>query len=86
VGARIGQAVAVGEAGEPAQGLALLLTIDVADVAAHQPYWVATAHLQRTCGHASAARSALSRAIGLTADARVRAYLAAQDAATTAAA
>lgn len=85
VGARIGQAVAVGEAGEPAQGLALLLTIDAADVAAHQPYWVATAHLQRACGHASAARSALSRAIGLTADARVRAYLATQDAATASA-
>ena len=31
-------------------------------------------------GHASAARSALSRAIGLTADARVGAYLATQDA------
>jgi RNA polymerase sigma-70 factor (ECF subfamily) len=55
-------------------------------VAAHQPYWVATAHLQRACGHASAARSALSRAIGLTADVRVRAYLATQDAATAAAA
>lgn len=81
LGARIGQAVALAEASEPVQGLALLRTIDVADVTSYQPYWVAMAYLLRACGDTGAASSALSCAIGLTADERVRAYLVKQDAA-----
>lgn len=85
VGARIGQAVAVGETGEPAQGWNCCSR-------SMQPTWRPTSRtgwprpMCSACGHVSAARSALSRAIGLTADARARAYLATQDAATVAAA
>jgi len=73
IGARIGHAVALAEAGEVAQALELLHTVPEAEVASHQPYWVALAHLQ---GLARVdARTSLTRAIGLTADARLRQYL-----------
>jgi RNA polymerase sigma-70 factor (ECF subfamily) len=39
----------------------------------HQPYWVALAHLQRQAGQD--AHAALQRALGLTADERVRQFL-----------
>ena len=76
LGALIGQAVATAEAGAPQQGLGLLERIDPAEVAQHQPYWVAAAYLQRACGMAQPAQASLVRAIGLTLDPRVRAYLA----------
>lgn len=75
IGARIGQAVAVGHAHSPLQGLALLERIDAAAVAQHQPYWVAAAHLQRACGLQDQAWASLHRALGLTLDPRVRAWL-----------
>ncbi|AEG93173.1 RNA polymerase sigma factor [Ramlibacter tataouinensis] len=75
IGARIGHAVALAEAGDAAGGLALLEALVAPGLASHQPYWVALAHLRRACGHAGPAREALQRAIGLTPDPRVRAYL-----------
>ena len=74
VGARIGQAVALAESGALAQGLDGLHAVPEAEVASHQPYWVALAHLQRLAG--AEARPALTRAIGLTADVRLREHLA----------
>jgi RNA polymerase sigma-70 factor, ECF subfamily len=73
VGARIGQAVALAESGALAQGRAVLHAVPEAEVVSHQPYWVALAHLQRMAG--ADARPALIRAIGLTADARLREHL-----------
>jgi RNA polymerase sigma-70 factor (ECF subfamily) len=73
-GARIGQAVALAESGSFTTALGLLRAIPAADVASHQPYWVALAHLQGRAGED--ARPALTRAIGLTADARLREHLA----------
>jgi RNA polymerase sigma-70 factor (ECF subfamily) len=73
VGARIGQAVALAESGALNQGLDVLRAVPEAEVASHQPYWVALAHLQRMAG--ADARPALTRAIGLTADVRLRAHL-----------
>ena len=73
VGARIGQAVALAESGALAQGLDVLHAVADTEVASHQPYWVALAHLQALAG--ADARPALTRAIGLTADARLREHL-----------
>lgn len=72
IGARVAQAVARAEAGDPGAGLRLLHSLPRDEVRNYQPYWVARAWL----GHASAAGEALERAIGLTIDGRVRAYLA----------
>jgi RNA polymerase sigma-70 factor, ECF subfamily len=74
IGARIGEAVALAESGALERALAALRAIPEAEVASHQPYWVALAHLQRKAG--ADARAALTRAIGLTADARLREHLA----------
>lgn len=77
IGARIGQAVALCEAGQGQAALALLDALPAASVAAHQPYWVARAHLLRRAGLDEEAGAALQRGIGLTADERVRRFLAA---------
>ena len=84
-GAQIGQAVALAESGKVATGLAVLEAVQAqTNMAAHQPYWVALAHLHVLAGHAAEAATALQRAIGLTEDARVRAYLLARQAAVRA--
>lgn len=75
VGAQVGHAVATGEAGDPVQGLALLDRIDTASIDRYQPYWVARAHLLALTGEAGASRVAATRAIGLTLQPAVRAYL-----------
>jgi RNA polymerase sigma-70 factor (ECF subfamily) len=75
LGARLGHAVALAEAGEGAEGLRVLTALAPAEVADHQPYWTALAYLRGKAGQADGACAALERAIGLTADARVRAHL-----------
>lgn len=76
VGARIGQAVAVCEAGDATAALRLLEAVPADTVAAHQPYWVARARLLQRLARGADADEARRRAVGLTADARVRAFLA----------
>ncbi len=78
IGARIGQAVALAEAGDLSSALAALDalgSLEATAVAGYQPYWVARAHLCRMAGRATDADAALVRAIGLTEDERVRAHL-----------
>lgn len=78
IGARIGQAVALAEAGDLTSALAALDALgsnQAAALAAYQPYWVARAHLFGMAGRAGDADAALIRAIGLTEDERVRAHL-----------
>ena len=75
IGAQVGQAVAVAEAGDVARGQALLDAIDAASVTSYQPWWVARAHLLRLEGRMEASRPATLRAVGLTDDPRVRAWL-----------
>lgn len=75
VGARIGQAIALAETEGVASGLAALDRLPAKDVLSYQPYWAARAHLLRRHGDRNAAAQALDRAIGLTADPRIRAYL-----------
>ncbi len=75
-GARIGRAVALGETGRAPDGLAALDAIEPERATAHQPWWVARAFLLRRVGRVDEANEALRRAMGLTEDPRVRAYLA----------
>ncbi|MFC3146917.1 RNA polymerase sigma factor [Piscinibacterium candidicorallinum] len=76
LGARVGQAVAVGEAGDPAAAVALLDALPE-DAAGYAPYWVARAHVLGLAG-VPGRQAALQRAIGLTDDPRLRAFLLAQ--------
>ncbi|MDB5802860.1 MAG: polymerase sigma-24 factor-like protein [Betaproteobacteria bacterium] len=75
VGALVGQAVAVGEAHSPVQGLALLEQMDDAAIAAYQPWWVAKGYLLARQGERAAARECYVRAIGLTELPATRDYL-----------
>ena len=75
IGAQIGHAVALAEAGALDAGLQRLAALPAAAVRQHQPYWVALAYLLRCAGRAGEADTALQRALGLTADERVRRFL-----------
>lgn len=77
-GVTVGRAIALGEAGDIAAGLALLDAIDRKAVGSYQPYWVARAHLSARAGHRDAAATEYATAIGLTELPEVRDYLAAQ--------
>jgi RNA polymerase sigma-70 factor (ECF subfamily) len=77
VGARIGHAVASAHAsGDPRDGLALLGTIADADVASHQPWWAARAHLLAKAGQHADAAHAYGRALALTTEPALRTWLA----------
>ncbi|CAN5741564.1 RNA polymerase sigma factor [soil metagenome] len=78
LGVTINQAVAVAQAGDLPRAQALLGTIDEADVASYQPYWVARTHLARLAGDLAAARRDAERALGLTVQPALRAHLSAQ--------
>ncbi|WP_341904711.1 DUF6596 domain-containing protein [Polaromonas sp. YR568] len=80
LGAQVGHAVAVGEAGAPADGLALLDAIAADKSAAqalgsYQPYWVARAHLLARTGQQAPARDSYERAVGLTTLPAIRRHL-----------
>jgi RNA polymerase sigma-70 factor (ECF subfamily) len=75
LGARISRSAAVAEARGPAAGLALLDAIERADVASYQPYWAVRAHLMTLAGRRAEAAEAFDRALGLTEDDAVRAFL-----------
>ena len=66
VGAHIGQAVALAEAGDLAAGMAVLAAMPAERVRSHQPYWMALAHLQRLAGQKQPGR----RAAGPRSDSR----------------
>jgi RNA polymerase sigma-70 factor, ECF subfamily len=77
LGARVGQAVAQAEAGDPVAALATLDAMPAAAVQAYASYWVARAHVLQQAG-APGHEEALRRAIGLTEDPRLRDFLASQ--------
>ena len=56
-------------------GLALLDQIEAQSVISYQPYWAVRAHLLRQMKRAHDAAEAFDRAIGLTDDNAVRAFL-----------
>jgi RNA polymerase sigma-70 factor (ECF subfamily) len=75
VGARVCQAAAMTEAGSPAQALAALAQIEPADVKGYQPYWVTLAHARYAAGDIAEAARAMQKAVDLTEDAAIRAFL-----------
>jgi RNA polymerase sigma-70 factor (ECF subfamily) len=75
-GARTGLAAALGEAGDPAAGLAELAVADPGHVAGYQPWWAVRAHLLAATGNREDALDAFDRAIALSLDPAARAYLA----------
>jgi RNA polymerase sigma-70 factor (ECF subfamily) len=75
IGALVGRAAAVGQR-DAARGLLLLEQIPAEATAAYQPHWALRAHLLRQLGRAAEAQEAYARAMGLTEDPAVRAFLA----------
>ena len=73
LGARVGQAVALAEAGEADAALALLDGLPP-EAARYAPFWVARAHVLGLIG-GPGRQAALQRAIGLTDDPRLRDFL-----------
>lgn len=76
IGAEVGHAVALSFAGHADAALAMLTAMPATAVTNYQPYWVALAHVARVCGERNTAHEAQDRAMGLTEDPRLRAYLA----------
>jgi len=78
IGAQVGRAVAIAEAGEVAAGLTALEALPSERTAVYQPWWAARGHLLRRAGRETEARRAFERAAGLTDDAALRSHLLAQ--------
>ncbi len=75
IGARIGRATVLAEAGDTAAALEALKELPAGRVDNHQPYWVALSHVLEKAGNRSQALDALRKAINLTPDPAVSAYL-----------
>ncbi len=75
IGARVAHAAAEAESRGAAAGLALLDGIDAGDVAGYQPYWAVRAHVLAQHGRHREAADAYRRAVGLSEDAAIRAFL-----------
>lgn len=75
LGTQAGYAAAIAEAKGPEAGLAVLDSIDPEAVSHYQPYWAVRAHLLQRLGKSREAADAFDRAIGLSEDPAVRAFL-----------
>jgi predicted RNA polymerase sigma factor len=75
IGALVGRAVALAQAGDPVTGLEALGDIPADRVTTYQPYWAARGHLLHLAGRNDEARQAWERALGLTDDPSLRHYL-----------
>jgi RNA polymerase sigma-70 factor (ECF subfamily) len=75
IGATIGAAGALIEAGDLDGAAALLDSVPTDAARNHQPYWVCRARLATACGDRSAARAASDVAVGLTTDPVLRRFL-----------
>ena len=75
IGAAVARAAAHAEVHGAPAGLALLDQIDAHSVVSYQPYWAVRAELLRQQNRAHEAAEAFDRAIGLTDDDAVRAFL-----------
>ena len=76
VGALLGRAAAVAESRGAEAGLAALAELPAEAVSRHQPFWALAGHLHAKLGRPVAARAAFERAVGLSEDPAVRAFLA----------
>jgi RNA polymerase sigma-70 factor (ECF subfamily) len=75
IGAFVSYAAVLQAMGQGRAALEVLFSLDTADVSTYQPFWVTLAAARRACGEAGAAAVAMERAIGLTENPRVRAFL-----------
>lgn len=75
IGARIGRAVVMADAGEVEAAAAELAALGDKRTARHQPWWVARSHVAALGGRAAEAAAALETAIALTDDPALRAHL-----------
>ena len=74
-GSRVAGAVALAEAGNPVAALAQLNEIEKNHSSSFQPWWVAYSHCLNLTGKLTEAKAALTTALGLTSDVRLRRYL-----------
>jgi RNA polymerase sigma factor (sigma-70 family) len=75
IGSRVGRAVAIAQADEPASGFAALEQISADQTSDYQPYWAARGHLLQLLNRRDEAREAFNRAASLTDDPALREYL-----------
>lgn len=75
-GALTGLAAALGEAGDPVGGLEVLAAANPNQAQSYQPWWAVRAHLSAATGAEAVAQVAYDRAITLSHDPAVRAFLA----------
>ena len=75
IGAQVGRAVAIAEAGNIAAGLATLDAMPAQQTTNYQPWWAARAHLLRRLGQEAEAAAAFRRAASLTDDSALRRHL-----------
>jgi RNA polymerase sigma-70 factor (ECF subfamily) len=75
IGARVGRAVALAEAIDPAAGLAALDEIAKQSALNYQPYWAARGHVLQKLQRNAEAGEAFTRAASLTDDPALRAHL-----------
>jgi RNA polymerase sigma-70 factor (ECF subfamily) len=78
IGAEVGAAAALAEAGRAEEARALLDRLDGRRIESYQPYWAVRAEVLRRLGDQVGTTAALHRAIGLSDDEAVRAFLVAR--------
>ena len=75
IGSLVGRAVAIGQAGQPAAGLAALEELPPHRIVTYQPYWATRGHLLLLLDRKAEAQEAFIRAASLTDDPALREYL-----------
>src|SRR5262245_52346319 len=75
IGASVGRAVALAQAGNPSAGLKALAALPQSSVLTYQPFWAARGHLLRLLNRNQEAHEAFTRAASLTDDPALREYL-----------
>jgi predicted RNA polymerase sigma factor len=75
IGSQVGRAVAIAQAGCPADGLIAVNSIATESIPNYQPYWAARGHILELLQRNHEARQAWERAIGLTDEPALRQYL-----------
>lgn len=75
IGASVGRAVALAQAGNPSAGLHALDALPPSNIVNYQPFWAARGHLLRLLNRNQEADEAFTRAASLTDDRSLREYL-----------